>query len=65
MCEEVDDGVNASAEVADDVRPDGGVVVCDNNADTDVGVDAARPGSSTLVVGLAGSVAPRFVAFCP
>lgn len=51
--------------MADDVKPEGLMEVLGNDANIDVGVDIASSGLSALVVELAGSVAPKFVAFCP
>lgn len=51
----VDVGVVGFNEEADD----------DNDADTEVDVDPATPGSSVLLIVLRGSFAPLFPALCP
>lgn len=60
--EEADDEGKTSADVVDGVKPDMLIVLCDNDADT---VDVACAAFSVLVLELAGSVAPLFVAYCP
>ena len=63
--EEADDEDDASAEVVDGVKPDRLMKVLGKDVDVKVGDDLAPSGLSALVVELAGSGAPKFVAFCP
>lgn len=63
--EEADDEDDASAEVVDGVKPDRLMRVLGKDADVNVGVDIIPSGLSAVVVERAGSVAPKFVAFCP